>query len=202
MSDLGSCFQPKNHPDVKSGKRMVPNVLSEFFQNLNTISTSGYVNLEQFVEFYGHIGAFEEDADFEALMRSLWKSSSQNTGGGAARGGGVTSLANAVSTMSVGAEDNATPLPLILQQLKTALKARGASGIIGMGRIFRIMDDDGSKSLNMAEFKKGIKENGLNFSEIQLNQLFALFDKDKSGSIDYEEFLQALRVRESSPYFV
>jgi hypothetical protein len=40
----------------------------------------------KFVEFYGHIGAFEEDADFEALMRSLWKSSAQNTGGGAARG--------------------------------------------------------------------------------------------------------------------
>jgi len=192
MSDLGSCFQPKNHPDVKSGKRMVPNVLSEFFQSLNTVSNTGYISLEQFVDYYGHIGAFEEDADFEALMRSLWKSSPPSGGGGVGRGG-VQSLAAAVSSMSVGNEDS--PLPQVLQQLKTAIKARGAIGIIGMGRIFRIMDDDGSKSLNMAEFKKAMKEYGLSFTEIQLNQLFAYFDKDKSGSIDYEEFLQALRVR-------
>ena len=32
-------------------------------------------------------------------------------------------------------------------------------------RIFRIMDDDGSKTLNMEEFKKGLKDYGVTVSE-------------------------------------
>ena len=36
-------------------------------------------------------------------------------------------------------------------KLQAQLKSRGAHGIHGLGRKFRIMDDDGSKSLSMAE---------------------------------------------------
>ena len=39
------------------------------------------------------------------------------------------------------------------------------SGIIGLGRKFRIMDDDGSKSLNRAEFNKAMKECNLSLSD-------------------------------------
>ena len=37
--------------------------------------------------------------------------------------------------------------------------------IIFRDRIFRIMDDDGSKTLNMEEFKKGLKDYGVTVSE-------------------------------------
>ena len=40
----------------------------------------------------------------------------------------------------------------------TILPLSCSSGIIGLGRKFRIMDDDGSKSLNKAEFNKAMKE--------------------------------------------
>ena len=36
--------------------------------------------------------------------------------------------------------------------------ARGARGIIGIGRSFRIIDDDGSRSLNLAEFRKCLSD--------------------------------------------
>ena len=48
-------------------------------------------------------------------------------------------------------------LLMVVKKLQTELKSRGARGIIGLGRKFKIMDDDGSKSLNMAEFKKAMK---------------------------------------------
>jgi hypothetical protein len=41
----------------------------------------------------------------------------------------------------------------ILKKLKQSLKARGAKGLVGLSRKFRIMDDDGSNSLNLAEVR-------------------------------------------------
>ena len=66
---------------------------------------------------------------------------------------------------------------------------RGANGIIGLGRKFRIMDDDGSKSLDKAEYTKAINECALGLGAAALAQLFAFFDKNGGRSIDYEEFI-------------
>ena len=46
----------------------------------------------------------------------------------------------------------------LVSKLREELKGRGAHGIHGLGRKFKIMDDDGSKSLSMAEFKKAMQE--------------------------------------------
>ena len=51
------------------------------------------------------------------------------------------------------------------------------------------MDDDGSKSLNMAEFKKAMRECALDLSDGELRMLFQFFDKDGGGTIDFEEFM-------------
>ena len=64
----------------------------------------------------------------------------------------------------------------------------------GMARLFRIMDDDDSKSLSMAEFKKAMRESSLMLQDSELTALFKLFDTDSSGTISYEEFMHILRV--------
>ena len=51
------------------------------------------------------------------------------------------------------------------------------------------MDDDGSKSLDKAEYTKAINECALGLGAAALAQLFAFFDKNDSGSIEYEEFI-------------
>lgn len=80
-----------------------------------------------------------------------------------------------------------------IEKLRLKCLARGASGIKGIGRIFRIMDDDGSKSLDLAEFKKGIRDYGLVIDDAEAKAMFTEFDKDGSGTISFEEFLQKLR---------
>ena len=48
-----------------------------------------------------------------------------------------------------------------LARLQGILKSRGARGIVGLGRAFRNMDDDGNKALNLYEFEKGMHDMGL-----------------------------------------
>ena len=57
------------------------------------------------------------------------------------------------------------------------------------------MDDDGNKTLNFDEFKKGITEYGLGFNKDDIAEIFKKFDTDGSGSVDFDEFLIRLRVR-------
>jgi Ca2+-binding EF-hand superfamily protein len=46
---------------------------------------------------------------------------------------------------------------------------------VGLQRKFKIMDDDGSKSLNMAEFKKAMKETVPEFTDSDVTTLFRIF---------------------------
>lgn len=70
---------------------------------------------------------------------------------------------------------------------------RGANSIKGIGRTFRIYDDDGSKNLNFEEFFEGIRDYGLDFKKEEAKEVFDLFDKDNSGEVSIDEFLIGLR---------
>ena len=206
MTDIGTCFNPKNHPDVKSGKTSVPTLLKDFFETFNTVTSNGYVSLEQFLEYYTNASFFEDDSTFEATMASVWRAPNVSNTAGSSKGStSLHSIANSraqhhSSGISASAAYDDDELPA-LAELKTQLKARGARGIIGLSRKFRIMDDSGNKVLDMLEFKKGIRECGLKLSEHELNQLYSHLDKDRSGGVDFEEFLSSIRVSKHSPCF-
>jgi calcyphosin len=80
-----------------------------------------------------------------------------------------------------------------LESLRKQLKARGANGISGLSRAFRRMDFDGSKSLSYEEFSRALSESGLAISEPEKRRLFVFFDRDRGGSVDYNEFLVGIR---------
>ena len=74
------------------------------------------------------------------------------------------------------------------------MATRGARGILGLGKLFRIMDDDRSGTLNLEEFTKAMKEYKLGLEEADIQQLFKSFDHDRSGVISHDEFLRSIRV--------
>merc|ERR1712066_777272 len=80
-----------------------------------------------------------------------------------------------------------------IEKLRNQCLARGASGIKGLARTFKIMDDDGNRSLDFNEFKKGLGDYGVNVDKNEAQQMFESFDKDGSGTIDFDEFLINLR---------
>jgi Ca2+-binding EF-hand superfamily protein len=100
---------------------------------------------------------------------------SSGGGGGSAVGGG----ANDPESLAV--------------KLKDKLATRGSRGIIGLQRQFKIMDDDGSRSLNKYEFSKAMNDFMLGFNQAQISVLFDYFDVDSNGTISYDEFLRSIR---------
>ena len=72
------------------------------------------------------------------------------------------------------------------------MRQRGARGILGLKRIFKIMDDDGSGSLDRQEFMKGLKDYRIQISPIEADKLYGLFDINNDGVISYDEFLRGV----------
>ena len=70
---------------------------------------------------------------------------------------------------------------------------RGAKSIIGIGRSFRVMDDNNSNTLDIDEFTKGVRQCKLDFRIADIRALFKAFDVDRSGTISYDEFLREIR---------
>jgi len=99
---------------------------------------------------------------------------------------------SAKGSTNVGSTSTRDPEALA-EALRTKLASRGARGIIGLQKQFKIMDDDNSKSLNVAEFNKALTDYKLGFSKPESTALFNYFDVDSSGTISYDEFIRAIR---------
>ena len=68
---------------------------------------------------------------------------------------------------------------MLLEALKEQLFSRGAKGFIGLQRQFKIMDDDGSNSLDMSEFKKAMQETNVRMKKASDAEiLFKLFGRE------------------------
>ena len=80
----------------------------------------------------------------------------------------------------------------LIKRVRDRLKARGARGIIGIGKSFKIMDDDNSKSLDSEEFAKALRDYRISSDKMEIEAIFDVFDPDDNGSINYDEFLRGV----------
>ena len=80
IDDLRNAYNPKNHPDVISGKKTEDEVLAEFLDNLqyhfsllksDKEQENNKINIEQFLAFFNNISAGIEDDDyFENIIKA------------------------------------------------------------------------------------------------------------------------------------
>ena len=141
-------------------------------------------------------------ADLERRLRAqglknfkigaIGSSDSGSKAGKSSRNAAAGGAALQADMASLGAKDRVAALES-LEKLKKLLISRGATGIIGLQRRFKIMDDDGTGHLNKAEFTAGMNECGLTLKDSEITLLFNLFDKDKSETVSFDEVLIALR---------
>ena len=85
-----------------------------------------------------------------------------------------------------GTKEEFTGISLVREELKK----RGALGIVGIARQFRLVDSNGSGTIDLEEFRTAMKT--INIAD-EDGSIFAEFDKDGSGTINYEEFLRSSR---------
>ena len=81
---------------------------------------------------------------------------------------------------------------ILVERFREKLKGRGSRGIIGLGRQFKIMDDNGNGTLDPYEFNKAVTDFGVDIETKDLATLFRCFDYDNNGEIDYNEFVRVI----------
>lgn len=89
--------------------------------------------------------------------------------------------------------DNQAELKHMMQLFRDRIKARGARGIIGLQRMFKIMDDDNSHALSLQEFAKACRDFKIGISDEYLPTIFNAFDLNHDGTLNIDEFLMAVR---------
>lgn len=61
-----------------------------------------------------------------------------------------------------------------------------------MQRQFKIMDDNGSGTLDQYEFTKAINDFGAKIDAKDIATLFRVFDRDGNNEVNYNEFIRAV----------
>ena len=153
ITDLGAVFAPDRHPHVVAGLETQANVRSDFLTSLDELGVmrGGAVDEEALQAYYKYAGAFLDDATFLDVMGKVWPRKGGGGGGGGALGDHVAGPK----------QPGHQYVDDVLERLRAEFARRGARGIVGLQRKFRIIDDDGSKSLDYDEFAKCLKETGL-----------------------------------------
>lgn len=80
----------------------------------------------------------------------------------------------------------------MVQAFRQKLLARGPKSTFGIAETFKSMDENDSGSLDLAEFTKAVIETRLEFTDHDIRSLFAAFDRNRDGTIQYEEFLRVV----------
>jgi Ca2+-binding EF-hand superfamily protein len=75
----------------------------------------------------------------------------------------------------------------------TILHRGGSGGIHSLGRIFRIMDDDGNHKLSPSELKTGLADYGLKMDDNGINILMLAINKKNASAVTFDDFLIAIR---------
>lgn len=83
----------------------------------------------------------------------------------------------------------------LIKEIKTKIseKTASGSGIRGMSKIFKAMDNNGNGLLDVDDFRWGLMDYGISLSKDEASQVLKHFDRDGNGNVDFNEFIRSIR---------
>lgn len=81
-----------------------------------------------------------------------------------------------------------------IKDIKAKILQRSAFGIRGIARVFKAMDDNGNKCLDVDDFRWGLMDYGISITKDEAQEVLNHFDRDKNGTVNFDEFLRTLKV--------
>ena len=179
FDEIQSKYNAKNHPDVLSGKKTEEEVLKEFmntFQDtynyLCGTETDNIITLEEFMEYYENVSmTIDNDEYFELMLNNGWglnQNQKQYNKGWSNKN-----------------EEN---------DLQNKNLAENYQERFGNRRPGQTEEEYKEEKVSEAlkKFKKEILSRGSG-GLISLNRQFKIFDENNSKTLDYEEFVKALK---------
>ena len=83
---------------------------------------------------------------------------------------------------------------VLMTEIKQKLFERSSFGVKHLGRIFKAMDQKGDFKLDADDFRWGLLDFGVQITKEEAQEVLSRFDTDHSGSVNFKEFLTAIRV--------
>ena len=200
FKELNNKYNAKNHPDVISGKISEEEALKEFidtfqetYNYLCGTETNNIVTIEEFLEYYENVSmTIDEDEYFEYLLNNVWNL------------GLDLKYKNEIKKQNI--EENVEEQ--VNEQMKEDLNAKkeqalikfideikklGTTSLISLMRLFKLNDINNTKDLEYYEFSKSLHEFETELTDEEITNLFAYFDKDNTGIINYINFINSIR---------
>ena len=149
----------------------------------------------------GQASHFAQKVRRAAGKQGKWPGESKaggRMGGGSVRGGSVRSAGSVGSRSSRGSRvsqaSHAEQTFDVVDRVKDVILSRGgAHGIRGLSRVLKIMDDSGDKQLTKDELYYGLRDYGVDLTPREMKVIMTYFDRDKSGTVSFDEFLRGIR---------
>lgn len=212
INDVRGVYNAKNHPDVKAGKKSEDDILKEFLQTFemahsirNNDAPNYVVTKDEFYEYYNMISmSIDDDKYFSQMVKSAWgmdeevKAAMAATRLRAAQDNdifGTGARREEIAKKVEEAKFKGGDEKALIAHIRERIASRGARGIQGIGKKFKIADDDRSGSLSKEEFAKAMHDFRIGISGKDVERAFDIFDRDGSGDISYDEFLRSIRGR-------
>jgi Ca2+-binding EF-hand superfamily protein len=81
----------------------------------------------------------------------------------------------------------------LCNDIKETLVKRNSLSIRGLAQVFKQIDGNKNRNLDLGELENGLRIIGINLNEEQCVALLKYFDKDGNNTINFNEFLLAIR---------
>jgi Ca2+-binding EF-hand superfamily protein len=182
-AELEARFRDAHHPRTTSRDKQAASVKQEFCQGIAKYVQEGQVSKESFFNYYMDLNCclpWERDTYFMQLVTESW---------------GLTADKSAVPEAHLAQLES-----VIFEKIRQRTHGADDEGKT-VKRFFKHFDLMGRSSLSAGEFKKAMEALGCTFKQNELDAVFAKYDKNQSGYLDFEEFagMYALRGTGNNP---